>query len=120
MCGICKTVATMKKIMNIFVLVAAAAMTLVSCQKNDFETPAQKELHFTVKAGVPQTKTSITDNGDKTYTPSWTKGDQIGVFFADPQANEALSATFENTAETGSTATFEGKAAATDEGKQGC
>lgn len=106
----------MKKIMNLFVLVAAAAMALVSCQKNEFNTPTQKELHFTVKADAPQTKTAITDNGDKTYTPSWTKGDKIGVFFADPKANEALSATFENTAETGSTAKFEGKAAATDEG----
>ena len=106
----------MKKIMNVFVLVAAAAMALVSCQKNDFETPAQKELHFTVKAGVPQTKTSITDNGDKTYTPLWTQGDKICVFFADPKENDDLSETFENTAVTGSTATFEGKAAATDEG----
>ena len=116
MCGICKIVATMKKIMNIFVLVAAAAMTLVSCQKNEFETPAQKELHFTVKAGVPQTKTSITDNGDKTYTPSWAKGDKIGVFFADPAKDENLTTTFENTAGAGIVATFEGKASATDEG----
>lgn len=106
----------MKKIMNVFVLVAAAAMALVSCQKNEFETPAQKELHFTVKAGVPQTKTSITDNGDKTYTPSWTKGDQIGVFFADPAKDENLTTTFENTADAGIVATFEGKASATDEG----
>ena len=106
----------MKKIMNVFVLVAAAAMALVSCQKNEFETPAQKELHFTVKADVPQTKTSIIDNGDKTYTPSWTKGDKIGVFFADPANEENLTTTFENTADTGTAATFEGKASATDEG----
>ena len=55
----------MKKIMNIFVLVAAAAMTLVSCQKNEMDAPAaKKELHFTIKANAPQTKTVISDNGE--------------------------------------------------------
>ena len=118
MCGICKTVATMKKIMNIFVLVAAAAMTLVSCQKNEMDAPAaKKELHFTIKANAPQTKTVISDNGDKTYTPSWEKGDEIGIFFSEPtEETESLAYSFKNISEDGPIAEFDGKAPASAEG----
>ena len=59
----------MKKIMKPFVLVAAAAMALASCQKNEMPAPEKQELHFTIKAGI-ETKTSIADNGDGTYSPS--------------------------------------------------
>lgn len=104
MCGTFKTVAIMKKLMNIFVLVAAAAMTLASCQKNEIDGPAKQEVHFTIKAGIAETKTIITDNGDKTYTPSWTKGDKIGVAFGTPGKNTE----FENTSESAEIATFEG------------
>lgn len=117
MCGICKTVATMKKIMNIFVLVAAAAMALVSCQKNEMDAPAaKKELHFTIKANAPQTKTVISDNGDKTYTPSWKKGDEIGIYFTEPAKDAQADATFANINENGPIAEFDGTAAAPEEG----
>ena len=108
----------MKKIMNIFVLVAAAAMTLVSCQKNEMDAPAaKKELHFTIKANAPQTKTVISDNGDKTYTPSWEKGDEIGIFFSEPtEETESLAYSFKNISEDGPIAEFDGKAPATAEG----
>lgn len=103
----------MKKIMKIFVLVAAA-MTLASCQKNEINGPVSKEVHFTIKADFADTKTSITDNGDRTYTPSWAKGDRIGVLFA--LEEDAKAEDFENTAEAGEEATFEGKHAFTVEG----
>ena len=97
----------MKKIMKIFVLVAAAAMALASCQKNEINGPVNKEVHFTIKADAPQTKTSIADKGDKTYTPSWTKGDEIGVFFAKPTGN-GIDTEFENESNEPSKAVFKG------------
>ena len=109
--GISKTVAIMKKLMKLFVLVAAAAMALASCQKNEITGPETQEVHFTIKADIADTKTYITDNGDKTYTPSWSKGDKIGVLFALEENAKAVD--FENTAEAGEEATFEGKHAFT-------
>jgi len=96
----------MKKIMKLFVLVAAAAMTLASCQKNEISGPVKQEVHFTIKADFEETKTAITDNGDKTYTPTWENGDEIGVLFALEEKAQAEG--FANTADAGEIATFEG------------
>ena len=50
----------MKKIMKPFVLVAAAAMALASCQKNEMPAPEKQDVHFTINAGI-ETKTSIVE-----------------------------------------------------------
>ena len=97
----------MKKIMKLFVFVAAAAMALASCQKNEIDAPVKKEVHFTINAGI-QTKTTIADNGDGTYTPSWKNGDKIGVLFSKPSKDSKKDTEFTNSAEDGETATFEG------------
>lgn len=94
----------MKKFMKSFVLVAATAMALASCQKNANDITTTQEVQFTIKAGI-ETKTLITNNGDGTYTPYWTKGDKIGVAFDAP----GKSVEFENTSDAGIIATFEGK-----------
>lgn len=101
----------MKTFTKFFVLVAAAAMALASCQKNEITGPETQEVHFTIKADIAETKTYITENVDKTYTPSWSKGDKIGVLFA--LEENAKLVDFENTAEAGEEATFEGKHAFT-------
>ena len=66
----------MRKIMNIFVLVAAAAMALVSCNKQEVDapTPQEKEYEYTfeVADGV---KAAIGDD-----CVVWESGDQIGVY----------------------------------------
>ena len=106
----------MKKIMKLFVYVAAAAMTLASCQKNEMDAPVKQELHFTIKAGI-ETKTVISDNGKGTYTPSWENGDEIGIFFTEPNESvEKVDATFSNTNPDGEEASFEGKATVEGEG----
>ena len=106
----------MKKIMKLFVYVAAAAMALASCQKNEMDAPVKKNVHFTIKAGI-ETKTSIADNGDGTYSPSWEYDDQIGIFFTEPKEKvEKVDATFSNTKEDGPVASFEGKATVEGEG----
>ena len=107
----------MKKLINSIVFVAAAAMALVSCQKNEIDGVVKRDLHFYINAGVPETKTFIDDNDDHTYTPSWHKGDQIGIFFTEPTEKvDKVDATFSNIKESGEVATFEGSATVTEYG----
>lgn len=98
----------MKKIMKPFVLVAAAAIALASCQKNEMPAPEKQDVHFTINAGI-ETKTSITDNGNGSYTPSWDGNEELGVLFAAPNAettaNDVVTLT---NAKSGSLASFQG------------
>ncbi len=98
----------MKKIMKPFVLVAAAAMALASCQKNEMPAPEKQDVHFTINAGI-ETKTSITDNGNGSYTPSWDGNEELGVLFAAPNAGTTTDDVVKLTnAEPGRTASFRG------------
>ena len=79
----------MKKIMKLFVLVAAAAMALASCQKNEIDGPVKKEVHFTIKAGI-ESKTSIEESledGKTVYKAQWDGNEELGVLFAAPDGN---------------------------------
>ena len=98
----------MKKLMKLFVLVAAAAMTLASCQKNEFDAPIKKEVHFTINAGISQTKTTITDNGNGTYTPSWDGTESLAVLFELPNEDtkDSHAKKFNNETEAGNEAKF--------------
>lgn len=94
--------------MKPFVLVAAAAMALASCQKNEMPAPEKQDVHFTINAGI-ETKTSITDNGNGSYTPSWDGNEELGVLFAAPNAETTDSDVVKLTnAERGRTASFQG------------
>lgn len=95
--------------MKLFVLVAAAAMTLASCQKNEITGPVKKEVNFTIKADMAETKTAIIDNGDGTYRPTWKGGDKIAVLFSEPTKDCNKDTEFVNTNEDGAIAQFEGK-----------
>lgn len=92
--------------MKLFVYVAAAAMALASCQKNEIDAPVKKNVHFTIKAGI-ETKTSITDNNG-TYSPSWTVGDNLGVMFTLGDGKKK-DTQFTATSVTEGVATFEGR-----------
>ena len=98
----------MKKIMKLFVYVAAAAMALASCQKNEMDGPVNDGVQFTINAGIAETKTVITDNGNGTYTPSWDGTESLAVLFELPKKEtEAKDATkFTNQTGKGTTAKF--------------
>jgi hypothetical protein len=109
----------MKKIIKLFVYVAAAAMALASCQKNEMDAPVKKNVHFTIKAGI-ETKTYIeaTPAGDKTiYTPKWDGTEDLGVLFSIPNAETEKSdaVVFENTA-SGNVAKFQGTVSVAENG----
>ena len=114
MSGISKIVTTMKKIMKPFVLVAAAAMALASCQKNEIPAPEKQDVYFTINAGI-ETKTSIVESEDKDengkpiYHAQWDGNEELGVLFNAPKAETTASdvVTLTN-AESGSLASFQG------------
>ena len=65
----------MKKIMKVFVLVAAAAMALASCQKPEVDNPNPQEYEYTFLLGSADTKAVIGEN-----SVEWENGDQIGIY----------------------------------------
>lgn len=114
MCGISKIVAIMKKIMKPFVLVAAAAMALASCQKNEIPAPEKQDVHFTINAGI-KTRTSIVESADKDendkpiYHAQWDGNEELGVLFAKPNEETKASNVVRLTnAVFGPTASFQG------------
>lgn len=94
----------MRKTFRFLAFAAAAAATLVSCNKEIETLEVQGPLKLVIRANAPTTKTAITDNGDGSYTPSWVgTTDKIGVFFTSVTGTPI---SFTNT-ETGSAAWFE-------------
>lgn len=65
----------MKKIMKLFVYVAAAAMTLASCQKNEIDNQVPQEYEYTFLIGNADTKAVI---GNESVV--WESGDKLGTF----------------------------------------
>lgn len=86
-----------------------AILASVSCVKEqNVETPAN-ELHFIVNAaeGAP-VKSFIDNNLDGTYTPKWSKGDELALFIGTvSDLTSKPTAILSNTAD-GAAASFEG------------
>ena len=110
----------MKKIMNVFVLVATVAMVLVSCQKNEIRTPEKQEVQFTINSGQ-KSKTLIEAtvvDGKTVYKPSWDGNEKLGVLFSVPKGDTKVAdlKIFENANEPGTLASFQGTATVNDNG----
>ena len=96
----------MKNLFKSLMMLGFFAALFSACQKEDTNEGATPSVHFTINADVAASRTAITDNGDGTYTPSWQKNDQLAVFFGFPVENMTPTI-FENTANDGTTASFE-------------
>ena len=100
-----KTIATMKRLFNIMMFVAVAAMGITACQNEPTEiNVSAKKVTIEVIGELDATRSSFGDmvvNGtDKHFPSKWDGGEQV-VF----SLNEAALVTAENTG-TGSKATF--------------
>lgn len=84
-------------------LVAAAAMTFVSCQKEENRAPETVSAILTMHAGVDQTKTYLDENN----TVLWGENESVTLFVKDSNAEPAT--TFVNST---STSDFNGEASA--------
>lgn len=100
----------MKKVTILSVFAIASAFAFVGCDKEVApEASKENQVHFTINASAPETKTYIEYNSSEgTYTPNWHNGDEIGVFFNTWAENAVLSTTFTNTLSNGVSASFSG------------
>ena len=65
----------MKKILNLFVLVAAAAMALISCQKNEIVNGTPQEFEYTFLIGNADTKAGLGE-----ASVEWENEDMLGLY----------------------------------------
>ena len=99
----------MKNLLKSLALVAVSALAVVSCQKDELASQNDGEgVFFSLRTGDAG-KTYIEYNG-KSYTPKWTKGDQVKVFFGDPndKDNKTPYGPLTNKSEDPSEADFQG------------
>lgn len=73
-------------------LLLLCAPLVIACGKTEImPTENNNTFKFSVTAETALTKTNLGGNGDGTYSLTWTKGDKIGLFVADRQANCKLA-----------------------------
>ncbi|MDM8145292.1 hypothetical protein QUW02_05015 [Bacteroides eggerthii] len=90
--------------------IAALALLLAACGNEEIlennESGSTGKVHMTFTAGMPQTRTSLGEDG---HAVNWTQGDLVAIY----DGTETICK-FEATEVEGSTATLEGEAAETD------
>lgn len=90
--------------------IAALALLLAACGNEEIiennESGSTGKVHMTFTAGMPQTRTSLADDG---LAVNWTQGDLVAIY----DGTETICK-FEATEVSGSTATLEGEAKVTD------
>ena len=90
--------------------IAALALLLAACGNEEIiennESGSTGKVHMTFTAGMPQTRTSLGEDG---LAVNWTQGDLVAIY----DGTETICK-FEATEVSGSTATLEGEAAETD------
>ena len=96
-----------------FSAVALCALTIFGCNKevdSPKTAPEGREVHFTINAGAPETKTFIEYDGvNHKYVPNWQNSDKLGVIFNSfGESKKAADAEFSNTLASGTTASFSG------------
>lgn len=73
-------------------LLLLCAPLVIACGKTEImPTENNNTFKFSVTAETALTKTNLGENSDGTYSLTWTKGDKIGLFVADRQANCKLA-----------------------------
>lgn len=73
-------------------LLLLCAPLVIACGKTEImPTENNNTFKFSVTAETALTKTNLGENSDGTYSLNWTKGDKIGLFVADRQANCKLA-----------------------------
>lgn len=100
----------MKKTVKYLAAAVLAVIAIVSCQKNETETPVSRQTHFVLNATSPETRTGIMyDEGS--YIPFFQNGDEIGLFvnaLPTKAGDMTTDAVFANSASDGADAQFEG------------
>lgn len=73
-------------------LLLLCAPLVIACGKTEImPTENNNTFKFSVTAETALTRTNLGENSDGTYSLTWTKGDKIGLYVADRQANCKLT-----------------------------
>lgn len=92
-------------------IAAVSALAFISCSREQNPISKDNGIHFTIRTSEnPQVKSFIENNldGGGTYTPKWSKGDELAMFVGGITDKTEPTATLKNINEKGETAYFEG------------
>ena len=101
----------MKRIIKSLAIAAVSALAFISCSREQNPISKDNGIHFTIRTSEnPQVKSFIENNldGGGTYTPKWSKGDELAMFVGGITDKTEPTATLKNISEKGETAYFEG------------
>lgn len=100
----------MKRIVKSFAIAAVSALAFISCSQEQNPVSKDNGIHFTIRTSEnPLVKSFIESNLDGTYTPKWSKGDELAMFVGAINDNSKPTATLTNSNEKGLTAKFDGQ-----------
>ena len=101
----------MKRMIKSLAIAAVSALAFISCSREQNPISKDNGIHFTIRTSEnPQVKSFIENNldGGGTYTPKWSKGDELAMFVGGITDKTEPTATLKNINEKGETAYFEG------------
>ena len=99
----------MKRIIKSLAIAAVSALAFISCSREQNPISKDNGIHFTIRTSEnPQVKSFIDNNLNGTYTPKWSKGDELAMFVGGITDKTEPTATLKNINEKGETAYFEG------------
>lgn len=102
----------MKRIVKSFAIAAVSALAFISCSQEQNPVSQENGIHFTIRTSEnPQVKSFIESDLDGTYTPKWSKGDELAMFVGTINDKSKPTATLTNSNEKGLTAKFDGQVA---------
>lgn len=102
----------MKRIVKSFAIAAVSALAFISCSQEQNPVSQDNGIHFSIRTSEnPQVKSFIESNLDGTYTPKWSKGDELAMFVGTINDKSKPTATLTNSNEKGLTAKFDGQVA---------
>ena len=100
----------MKRIVKSFAIAAVSALAFISCSQEQNPVSKDNGIHFTIRTSEnPLVKSFIESNLDGTYTPKWSKGDELAMFVGAIDEKSKPTATLTNSNEKGLTAKFDGQ-----------
>lgn len=83
----------MKKTIKTIAIIAAAAMTLAGCKKNEVLTPAGDTVKVSFSASFAEISkvTLEADQADEVFTPGWVIGDQVSLTYSGPYSGNVTA-----------------------------
>lgn len=100
----------MKRIAKSFAIAAVSALAFISCSQEQNPVSQDNGIHFTIRTSEnPQVKSFIENNFNGTYTPKWSKGDELAMFVGAIADGTQPTGILMNLNNDGEVAKFDGK-----------